>query len=468
SAFQKALQWYQNRQYQVARGLFSAVKSKTDDIDTEADCAYYMAGCAIRLNEFGADALMEDFVKQYPESSRRNTAFATTGDYYFENGKYQEALKWYTMAEEKNMLPQNPETFNFRKGYTLFHARKYGDARPYMEKVEHSKKYAPEAAYYLGYIAYNANDYEKANTYFSTISEDKKLNTKLSYYQADMNFKLGNFQKAIDFGTKQLATADRQELSQLNKIIGESYFNLKQYKEALPYLKAYQGERGRWSHTDFYQLGYAYYKQEDYENAIGQFNKIINGKDAIAQNAYYHLAECYLKTDKKQEALNAFKNASQMEFNAQIRQDAWLNYARLSYDIGNPYQSVPEVLNAYLANYPDSGYTEEIKALLLDAYITAKKYDAALAFLQNEKTYDSDQTYQKVAFRHGLELIGERNYREAITYLEKSLTQPHDALINTRAAFWIAEAQYMLDNYDEAVIGFKDFAQRDNATQTPE
>jgi tetratricopeptide (TPR) repeat protein len=54
-------------------------------------------------------------------------------------------------------------------------------------------------------------------------------------------------------------------------------------------------------------LGYAYYKQNDFENAISQFNKIINGKDFVAQNAYYHLGESYLKLDKKQEALNAFK-----------------------------------------------------------------------------------------------------------------------------------------------------------------
>jgi TolA-binding protein len=37
--------------------------------------------------------------------------------------------------------------------------------------------------------------------------------------------------------------------------------------------------RKKWNNTDYYQLGYAYYKQNDFENAISQFNKIINGKD---------------------------------------------------------------------------------------------------------------------------------------------------------------------------------------------
>ena len=64
-------------------------------------------------------------------------------------------------------------------------------------------------------------------------------------------------------------------------------FNLKKYNEAIPYLKAYKGKKGKWTNVDFYIL----LKQNDFENAIGEFNKIINGNNAIAQNAYYHLGE---------------------------------------------------------------------------------------------------------------------------------------------------------------------------------
>ncbi len=110
------------------------------------------------------------------------------------------------------------------------------------------------------------------------------------------------------------------------------------YAKAIPYLEAYKGLKGRWSHTDFYQLGYAFYKQNDYLKSINEFNKIIDGSNSIAQNAYYHLAECYINLNKKQAALNAFKNASEMDFIPNIKEDAWLNYAKLSYEIGNPDQ----------------------------------------------------------------------------------------------------------------------------------
>jgi tetratricopeptide (TPR) repeat protein len=78
-------------------------------------------------------------------------------------------------------------------------------------------------------------------------------------------------------------------------------------------------------------LGYAYYKQNDFENAISQFNKIINGKDFV-QNAYYHLGESYLKLDKKQEALNALKMLLKCRLTLQSRKTRV--YAKLSYEMG--------------------------------------------------------------------------------------------------------------------------------------
>ena len=53
-----------------------------------------------------------------------------------------------------------------------------------------------------------------------------------------------------------------------------------------------------------------------------------------------------------------------MDFDTEIKKDAWLNYAKLSYEIGNPYKSVPDVLLEYLDTYPKSDATDEINQLL--------------------------------------------------------------------------------------------------------
>ena len=74
-----------------------------------------------------------------------------------------------------------------------------------------------------------------------------------------MNFKQGNFQKALEEALLQLEkTNNSQYRSEINKIIGESYFNLKEYAKAIPYLEAYKGKNGAYTNTDLYYLGYAY------------------------------------------------------------------------------------------------------------------------------------------------------------------------------------------------------------------
>ncbi len=466
--YQDALTLYNNQQYQAAQTIFEKVKSNTNDMETEANSAYYMANAAIRLNQLGADRLMEGFVERYPTSTKRNSAFIDVADYYFETGKYPYALKWYKKVDQSAMSRKDKERFNFNNGYALFSSKKPKDAERYLSKVVNSSTYGSQAKYYLGYIAYQQDDYEAANERFDEITDQDLLEEKLSYFQADMNFKLGNFDEAIALAKKQLPKSDRREVSELNKIIGESYFNLEQYANAIPYLEEYKGRRGKWNNTDYYLLGYCYYKQEDFANAIQQFNKIIGGTNSVSQNAYYHLAECYLKLDKKQEALNAFRNASQMDFSPEVEKDAYLNYARLSYEIGNAYEAVPQVLSNYLKKYPKDAHQNEMQELLVDSYITSKNFEGAMILLEENKNYASKATYQKVAFYRGVELFLDTNYGEAIDVFTKSLKSAEDKLFEARANYWKAESAYRLNRFDEALVDFVQFQRNPTASSTEE
>lgn len=466
--YNKAIELYNNNQFLASQALFAKIKQQTEDETLQGDCAYYIANCAVRLNQQDADALMEAFVTEYPTSIKRNDAYINVANYYFENGQYSYARKWYDKVDESSLSRNEREKFYFNNGYAFFVNKRYSEAEKYFNRVSNSQKYGSQAKYYLGYIAYEGDDYEEANKQFENIENDDRYAEGLSYYKADMNFKLGNFQKAIDLGMEQYDTSSPQEKSELSKIIGESYFNLEKYDAAIPYLTQYKGQRGKWNNTDYYQLGYAYYKQGDYENAIGEFNKIIDGNNSVAQNAYYHLAESYLKLDQKQQALNAFKNASEMDFSPQIQEDAWLNYAKLSYEIGNSYQSVPQVLLSFLEKYPKNPNNEALKDLLIDSYITSKNYQAALELLENNKSFENKKAYQKVTFFRGLELYNEGSYPEAVSLFQKSLKEPYDPLFTARATYWKAESDYQASNFNESLIGYKQFLQLPNAAQTPE
>ncbi|HFG0565680.1 tetratricopeptide repeat protein [Flavobacterium psychrophilum] len=468
AAYNKALSLFNDKQYQSAQILFDKVKQENSNPELEADCTYYSANCAIRLNQNNADEKMQNFVKNYPTSTKQNLAYTEVATYYFEQGKYPQALEWFDKVDESSLTEDELDKYNFYKGYSFFNSSKKKEATQYFNKVVNSQEYGSQAKYYLGFLAYEGDDYKEATKYFDQVSGEEKYKEKLSYFQADMNFKLGKFDKAIQLGQAAMNNSNDFEKSELNKIIGESYFNLKEYNQAIPFLKEYKGKKGKWNNTDYYQLGYAFYKQNDFENAINQFNKIIDGKDFVAQNAYYHLGESYLKTDKKPQALNAFKNASEMTFDIKIQEDAALNYARLSYDIGNSYQSVPDVLNGFMTKYPSNPNKPEIENLLINSYITSKNYKEALNLLEKNKSFENKTAYQKVAFYRGLELFTDGSYKEALAIFKKSIAEQKDPKFSARGTFWKAETEYILNDFTNALLSFKQFLGYPEAKETVE
>jgi tetratricopeptide (TPR) repeat protein len=466
--FNKAVSLYRDGQFASAQTLFEKVFLENNNPEVKSDCAYYDASCAIRLDRANAGDLIEHFLSDYPTSAKTNQAYVEVAYYYFDQKNYSGALRNFEKVNEYQLKAEDRDKFNFQKGYCLFSAKNKKEATLYFNKVVRSPEYGSQAKYYLGFMAYEGNDYSQANKYFDEVSGDEKYKEKLSYYQADMNFKQGNFQKSIELGEKAMVKSTALEKSELNKIIGESYFNLKKYDKAIPYLTAYKGKRGKWSNTDYYQLGYAYYKQNDYEKAIAQFNKIIGGKDAVAQNAYYHLGESYLNQNKKQEALNAFKNASEMSFDAAIQEDASLNYAKLSYEIGNSYQSVPEVLLGFITKYPNNSNKAVIEKLLIDSYISSKNYNEALVLLEKNKRAENKTAYQKVTFYSGLESFTNRNYQDAEKMFKKSLENQVDAEFTARATFWKGETENKLEDHKNSLLSFKQFLGLSRANTTPE
>ena len=60
--YQKALTLYNNQQYLASQSLFESIGKTTKEDVLESDCAYYIANCAIRLNQQNADKLIENFV----------------------------------------------------------------------------------------------------------------------------------------------------------------------------------------------------------------------------------------------------------------------------------------------------------------------------------------------------------------------------------------------------------------------
>ena len=451
---------YENlKDYVAFRSII--LKTQTSSIIVEKEYVDYLEmKSRISVNSPSLELLLDAFYKKYSYGIWSKSLYIELANFYFQKEKYKESLRWFEKIKIKNIAKEKIAEYYFKKGYCFFVLKKYASATLLFEKTRKNEKYRQLSNYYLGYIAFNKKNYNNALAYFNQIPNDSRSQTKINYYKSLIYFEQGDFEKAINTSQNVYKKIKGDEQSQLVKVMGESYFQLENYNQAVIFLEMYKGGKGKKNNLDFYQLGYAYYQIKNYRKAIQNFNKIIVIKNnELAQNTYYLLAECYLKENKKIEALNAFQKASSINFNLVIRENAYLNYAKLSFEIGNPYEDVAIVLQNFLTQYSKSVFYDEIRELLIIYYMSKKKINAALAIIEKDKSYDSSLLYQKISFIKGVELFLEKEYGKAISFFDISLKNAEDFNLKAKSYYWKADAFYEINNFTKAVENYHLFLQ---------
>jgi hypothetical protein len=102
----------------------------------------------------------------------------------------------------------------------------------------------------------------------------------------------------------------------------------------------------------------------------------------------------------------------QMPFDSSIQEDASLNYAKLSYEIGIRTKAYLLVLLGFIKKYPNNASRSVVEKLLIDSYISSKNYKEALILLEKNRSPENKLAYY--FFYRGLELYADRDYAECI------------------------------------------------------
>src|SRR5664279_6151369 len=102
----------------------------------------------------------------------------------------------------------------------------------------------------------------------------------------------------------------------------------------------------------------------DREKAIDGFKQLTNEKDSMGQNSMYLLGDCYLRTNQKANARNAFQFCAYNSSNKKQQEISLFNYAKLSYELGYQDVALNEMRN-FINNYPSSNFSTEAKEILV-------------------------------------------------------------------------------------------------------
>lgn len=469
--YKQGLDLFDKKQFVQAQKSFSEFILVSNSKILKTDAIYYSAACAIELFNKDGEWQMKQFVEKHQESNKINSANFYLGKSNFRKKKYAETIEYFEKVDIYKLDKEQLAELYFKRGYSNLEVGQDAKAKTdFYEIKEVDNKYASPATYYYSHISYKEKNYEIALQGFNRLIGNETFGSVVPYYITQIYFIQGKYSQVVKEAPALLNdSANIQKEGEINRMIGESYFNLKDYTNALVYLKKTDLASGN-AHGS-YALGYCYYKINDCPNAIINFEKVTADKDTLSQSAWYHMADCYLKLGEKIKAKGAYYSAYQINFDKKIAEDALFGFAKLSYELDfSPFNEAVKAFSKYLKEYPNSPRKEECYNFLINVYSTTKNYDLAIKSIEALETIDPilKVTYQKLIYFKGVEYFNNSDLNNAEKQFKKSQQQNSDLKLNALNQYWLGEISFIRKDYTTSIDIWKKFQIMDGATQLSE
>jgi TolA-binding protein len=464
--FERATMLYKQEQYSAAQKMFAQIVAMpgVEYSSYRDDAAYYHALCAMELFNQDAEYLIEYFINTHPESYNVNDASFEMANYQFTKKRFKKALEWYEKVDRLSLSPESNNEYWFKSGYCLFARKDYDKAsKAFYEIKDKPGFYSPMAEYFYSHIKYMNGQYQTALLGFKKLETNELFANIVPYYIIQIYYLQNKFEEIITYAPPMLDKVNGERTAEIARIIGEAYYRTDNFENAIPYLEQYRNAVNNTNDFDAYQLGYAYYRTKDYDKATKLLESVISMDDTLSQNASYHLADCYIRQGNKKSAKLAFASAAKMDYNPDISEDALFNYAKLCYEMDlSPFNEAIKAFNRYINEYPNSKRLDEAYEYLLQAFVNTKNYSGAIDVIEkiNNRTHKIDEAYQRICYLRGLELFINLEYSQAIQSFNKSLEyKQYNQQIKADCIYWKAEANYRLNNYEKAISLYTEFIQ---------
>lgn len=453
---ERGILMYEDRNYDGCIDQLGRLHSLSVTPEQSEQALYYLALATQGLGDDEALQLFNRYIELYPTSPRLADVMMSIGDYWFNRANYAKAVEEYSRVNTMALTGSRLDDMTYRTAYSYMMLSEYATAASQFRALQSNALYGNAARFYLGYIAYVNKDYTLARQYLRQTDTSREPGNAAPYYIAQIDFATSDFESALRTSRQLLADGTLPQFTaECNRIAGESLYNLSRDNEAIPYLWKYCAEADDPKPSAFYILGVNEYRRGDYDAAVKLLQQAIGDKSAMGQSAYLFLGQAYLKRGDNNSALMAFENAYRSDYDREIRETAFYNYAVARMDGGRvPFGNSVALLESFLKEYPESAYSADVQRYIVNGYMTDNDYESALAALDRIQNPSPELLRAK---QRVLLVLGSREYSsgkitEAITHLTqaKQLGAQGDASLTHQCDLWLGDCNYTRGNYDKA------------------
>ena len=310
--FNQGKEMFLEGNYAGADDLLTRFTAISDDVRMKEEAAYMQAVASFKRGSEGSSEQLETFLYNHPESVHRHPLMFLIGSAHYDRKEWEAARSWLLQADLDYLTLTDQEDYSFRLGYTELQLGNLKEASRLFGLLSlNSNRYSDAANFYLGYIDYSNKDYNAALNRFRPLKEHPEYREEVAFYTAQATFFDGKLDEAVPLAESFQSQYPRSEhLTEIYRILGNSYFRLGQPSRAIPWYERYSSSVARPLRGDAYFLGLSYAENGKQNEALRMFQQAVGEADALTQNAQLQLGQTYLALNQKQEAQMAFEAAS--------------------------------------------------------------------------------------------------------------------------------------------------------------
>ena len=309
---------------------------------------------------------------------------------------------------------------------------------------EYANRYIEEALHHPAYIALDQQIHSEISQFHNHLQVDNwKIKQALSNLRQDNENARQEVLNTID------EIAPHKDINAAYWEIADSYFQDKDYENALKYLEKLNTDEFDKDIFEEYQFkkAYSYFVKKDFS-----LSKVLFFSIKDVQNRYYYPANYYYAmsayfTGDLEESIDHFRriemaNAYKTRIPYYITQ---ILFAQRKYEDAITYGE-SSVANSSIL------YQKEIKAIIGQSYFEKGKYEEAIPFLK-EYIDSSDKLRAEDFYQLAFAYYQTEQYPKAIPYFEELIFE--DSEIGQSAYNYLAKCYLEVGNKEKARVAFK-------------
>ena len=461
-SIERGRELFEAGQWTDARHEFRMARRDLKPSDREAleQVDFYLAACAVELGNSDAVVALHDFERRHPRSVYTDDVNFSLGSYYCSVGNMKQAAAYFSKTDYGSLSATRREQYDIRMGYVEFTNRNYEQAYRYFDRIHYKSEYVDHAIYYKSYIHYIDKKYPLAKQGFYSLRDSEAYGDVVPYFLLQIEFQEGNDRYVVEQGELLAQKSVKERRAEIERVVAQSWYRLEDYHQTVAHLNAYFEADGTVDRESAYLMGFSLYRSTRYEEAEQWLKKACGAKDALTQNASYHLADCYLRKGDKKAAMQCFGMAADEQFDREVAEDALFNYGKLQYELGGGvFNGAINTLQRYVSSYPKSKRQREARTLLIAAYYNSQDYDAAYRAIKSMPSNDAEirAALQKITYFRGLQAYEAGRIDEARKYLGESARVGVSPKLSAMNTFWQAEMAYAKQDYTLATVKYQTF-----------